>query len=391
MRYLPYILKHLRKNWIRTSSTVLGMAVCIFLICVLQTVLAAINFSLESASAERLWTRHSVSLVFPLPLSYKPRIAAVPGVRRVANASWFGGIYQDRKNFFANFAVDAEDYLDMSPELIVPADQRAAFLADRRGALVGRGLADKFGWKIGDTIQLESDIPPYRVGRPFEYIIRAIYDVDRVKNPGGDIMTMFFHYAYLYEATNKRAAAGTFVAQIDDPDKAGAISKAIDALFENSDAQTKTETEGAFVAGFISMAGNLALLLNAIGLAVAFTILLVTANTMSMAVRERRTEIAVLKTLGFSGRRVLGLILAEALLLGVLGGGVGLALGWASIKGLQGAPMLGAVMAMYPNVGLTPAVAALGMSLALVLAFASGLTPAISAYRSRVTEMLRQI
>jgi putative ABC transport system permease protein len=392
MKYLPYLLKHLRKNWVRTSSTVLGMAVCIFLICVLQTVLAAINFSLQSASAQRLWTRHAVSLVFPVPLSYRSRMESVPGVKRVAVANWFQGIYKDRKNFFANFAIDPpETYLDIYPEMKIPPDQRAAFLADRRGALIGRGLADKFGWKVGDTFQLESDITPYKVGRPFDFVIRAIYDADRVKNPGVDVMTMFFHYAYLYEATNKRVSAGTFVSEIDDPDKAGAISRAIDALFENSDAQTKTETESAFIAGFISMAGNLAFLLNAIGLAVAFTILLVTANTMSMAVRERRTEVAVLKTLGFSGRQVLGLILAEALLLGVLGGTLGLALGWASIQALQHAPMLGAVLAMYPNVGLTPSVAAIGMLLALFLAFAAGIVPALGAYRARVTEMLRQV
>jgi len=391
MKYLPYILKHLRRNWIRTSSTVLGMAVCIFLFCTLQTVLAAIDYSLQSASAQRLWTRHSVSLVFTLPLSYKARIAAVPGVQRVANSTWFGGIYKDRRNFFANFAIDPEDFLAIYPEIEVPADQRAAFLTDRRGALVGKGLAAKFGWKVGDTIQLESDIPPYRIGRPFDFVIRGIYDIDRAKNAGGDINSLYFHYNYLYEATDQRVQAGTYVLEIDDPDRAGAVGRAVDALFENSDAQTKTETEGAFVAGFVSLAGNLALLLNTIGLAVSFTILLVTANTMSMAVRERRTEIAVLKTLGFPGRLVLGLVLAEALTLGVLGGGLGLLLGWVSLKGLQEAPMLGTVLAFYPNVGLTPLVAVLALGLALVLALAAGFVPAVAAYRGRVTEMLRQV
>lgn len=391
MKYLPYILKHLRKNWIRTSSTVLGMAVCIFLFCTLQTILAAINFSLQSASAQRLWTRHAVSLVFPLPLSYKPRIAAVPGVRRVATASWFQGVYQDRRNFFANFAVDPEEYLDIYSEFQIPADQRQAFLADRRGALVGRGLADKFDWQVGDTIQLESDIPPYRVGRPFEFVIRAIYDADRVKNPGADVMSFFFHFQYLYEATGRSVEAGTYVVEIDDPDRAAAISQAIDALFDNSDAQTKTETESAFTAGFISMAGNLSFLLNAIGLAVAFTILLVTANTMSMAVRERRTEIAVLKTLGFPSAVVLTLILTEAMIIGVLGGSLGLLLGWSSIRAMQSAPMLGAILAFYPSLGLTPGVATVGMLVAVLLGLAAGIVPAISAYRARVTEMLRQV
>ena len=391
MKYLPYILKHLRKNWIRTSTTVLGMAVCIFLFCTLQTLLAAIDFSLQSASAQRLWTRHAVSLVFPLPLSYKSRIASVPGVRNVANATWFQGQYIDRRNFFANFAVDAEEYLQIYPELLVPPDDRAAFLADRRGALVGRALADKFGWKVGDAIQLTSDIPPYQIGRPFDFVIRGIYDADRVKNPGADVSSFFFHYEYLYEATNRRTQAGNYVIEIDDPNRAADVGQAVDALFANSDAETKTETEGAFVAGFISLAGNLSLLLNAIGLAVTFTILLVTANTMSMAVRERRKEVAVLKTLGFPGSLVLGLVLGEAFMLGLAGGGLGLVLGSLSISALQRAPMLGTVLTFYPNLGLTTRVAALGMALAVVLALMAGFVPAMLAYRSKVTEMLRQI
>ncbi|MGE3840980.1 MAG: ABC transporter permease [Vicinamibacterales bacterium] len=391
MKYLPYILKHLRKNWIRTSSTVLGMAVCIFLFCTLQTILAAINYSLQSASGQRLWTRHAVSLVFPIPLSYKSRIASVPGVQRVAVASWFQGVYQDRKNFFANFAVDAEEYISIYSEFQIPPEQRAAFLGDRRGALVGRGLANRFGWNVGDTIQLESDIPPYRIGRPFEFVVRAIYDADRVKNPGADINSMFFHFQYLYEATGRQVEAGTYVVQIDNPDRATEISQAIDTLFDNSDAQTKTETESAFTAGFISMAGNISFLLNAIGLAVSFTILLVTANTMSMAVRERRTEIAVLKTLGFPSRVVLALILTEATLIGLAGGSLGLLLGWTSIRALQSAPMLGAVLAFYPSLGLTPGVATVGMLVAIVLGLAAGISPAVSAYRARVTEMLRQV
>jgi len=391
MKYLPYILKHLRKNWIRTSTTVLGMAVCIFLFCTLQTLLAAIDFSLQSASAQRLWTRHAVSLVFPLPLSYKSRIASVPGVRNVANATWFQGQYIDRRNFFANFAVDAEEYLQIYPELLVPPDDRAAFLADRRGALVGRALADKFGWKVGDAVQLTSDIPPYQIGHHFDFVIRGIYDADRVKNPGADVSSFFFHYEYLYEATNRRTQAGNYVIEIDDPNRAADVGQAVDALFANSDAETKTETEGAFVAGFISLAGNLSLLLNAIGLAVTFTILLVTANTMSMAVRERRKEVAVLKTLGFPGSLVLGLVLGEAFMLGLAGGGLGLVLGSLSISALQSAPMLGSVLTFYPNLGLTTRVAALGMALAVVLALMAGFVPAMLAYRSKVTEMLRQI
>jgi putative ABC transport system permease protein len=391
VRFLPYVLKHLRRNWIRTGSTVVGMAVCIFLFCTLQTLLAAINYSLQSASASRLWTRNSVSLVFNLPLSYKPRVESVPGVRRVATASWFGGVYQDPKNFFANFAVDVEPYLLMYPEYIIPEDQRQALLADRRGALVGRGLADKYGWNVGDTVQLESTIPPYRIGRPFDFVVRAIYDADRQKNPGVDLNQFFFHFEYLDEATGRRVGAGTYVVEIDDPTQAGEISKAIDAVFENSNAQTLTETEGAFVAGFISLAGNLSLLLNAIGLAVTFTILLVTANTMSMAVRERRTEIGVLKTLGFPSRLVLWLVLAESLAIGLLGGGLGLLLGWGGIHLLTGLPMLGPALAGYPSLGLTPRVALGGMGIALLLGALAGVVPAMLAFRANITEALRTV
>jgi putative ABC transport system permease protein len=393
VRYLPYILKHLRKNWIRTLSTVAGLAVCIFLFCTLQTVLAAINYSLESASASRLWTRHETSIVFTLPLSYKPRIAAVEGVRNVANATWFNGIYKDQRNFFPNFAVDMPEYLAMYPEYLIPPDQAQALLADRRGALIGRGLADKFGWDVGDTFQLESTIPPYRAARPFDFVVRAIYDADTVRNPGVDLSQMFFHYEYLYQTlrNNPYVQAGTYVVEIVDPSQAAEVGARIDALFANSDAQTKTETESAFIAGFIALVGNLALLLNGIGLAVTFTILLVTANTMSMAVRERRTEIAVLKTLGFPGRLVLALVLAEALFLGVVGGVLGLGLGALTIRALIGAPMLGAVLAGFPNVGLTLEVAALGMTVAAVVGLLAGLPPALTAYRAGITETLRTV
>jgi putative ABC transport system permease protein len=244
---------------------------------------------------------------------------------------------------------------------------------------------------VGEAVQLTSDIPPYQIGRPFDFVIRGIYDADRVKNPGADVSSFFFHYEYLYEATNRRTQAGNYVIEIDDPNRAAQVSEAVDALFANSDAETKTETEGAFVAGFISLAGNLSLLLNAIGLAVTFTILLVTANTMSMAVRERRKEVAVLKTLGFPGALVLALILGEALLLGIAGGGLGLTLGSLSISVLQSAPMLGSVLTFYPNIGLTTRVAALGMVLAVALSLMAGFVPAMLAYRAKVTEMLREV
>lgn len=394
MKFLPYVLKHLRRNWIRTLSTVAAMSVCIFLFCTLQTVIEAVNWGLKSANASRIITRHAVSLVYNMPVAYQDRIRQIPGVKQVAKSNWFYGFLgstPDFKNFFANFAVDPEEYLQIYPEYILTDEEKASFLADRRGCLVGPETAKKFNWKVGDTFQLESVIPPYRVGKPFEFVIRGIYKVDDVRYPGTDGRLMFFHHKYLMESTRDRAQVGTFNIEIDDPQKAASISKAIDSMFENSDRQTKTETEAAFRAGFVSLAGNLALLLNGIGIAVTFTILLVTANTMSMAVRERRTEIAVLKTLGFPSGLVMALILGEALTLGVLGGGLGLLLGAGMIKVLPSLPMVGDAVRQFPNLGLSSTVAALGFSIAVLLGLMAGLVPALQAYRSRITEMLRTV
>lgn len=398
MKYLTYILKHLRRNWIRTASTVLGMAVCIFLICTLQTVLSAVEYSLQAASASRLVTRHFVSLNFNLPLSYEPRIAAVPGVRRVAVSNWFGGVQggattggESFRNFFTNLAVEAEPYLAMYPELQVPEDQKRAFMADMRGCIIGRALVERFGWQIGDTFQLESFIPPYRKREAFDFVVRGIYAVDRTRYPSFDDALMLFHFKYLLEGTGRQVGVATYVVELEDPDQAGPVSRAIDALFENSDAQTRTETEQAFFAGFMAMAGNLALLLNLIAVAVTFTILLVTANTMSMAVRERRTEIAVLKTLGFSSGLVMGLILAEATALGALGGGLGLLLAWTTVHSLGSLPAIGAIFGAYPDLGLLPGVATAAFGLALFLGLVAGLVPSALAYKARVTEMLRQV
>jgi len=393
MKFLPYVLKHLRRNWLRTASTVLAMSVCIFLFCTLRTFVAAVTWNLQSASGTRLVTRHAVSLVFNLPISYEARIAAIPGVRSVARTNWFGGSRRpnDFKDFFPNLAVEAETYLPMHPEFILPDDQKRAFLEDLRGCIVGRKTADKFGWKIGDTFQLESFIPPYRTGKPYEFVVRGIFDTDPARFPGTDTTLMFFNWKYLYESTGERVGVGTYVIEIADPAQASALSRAVDALFDNSDAQTKTETEAAFRAGFVSLAGNLALLLNGIALAVMFTILLVTANTMSMAVRERRTEIAVLKTLGFPSSLVMALILTESIVLGALGGGVGILLGQQMIKALPSLPFIGDAVRGFPNLGLSAAVAGLGFGTAIALGLAAGLVPAVLAYRARITEMLRQV
>jgi putative ABC transport system permease protein len=394
MRFLPYLARHLRHSWIRTSSTVVAMSLCIFLFCTLETVVQAITWNLKSASASRLITRHSVSLVFNLPRAYKERLARVPGVKAVTGYNWFGGVLgipPDPKKFFPNFAIEGEPYLDMNPEYVLGPEQRKAFLADRRACIIGPDLAEKFGWKVGDMIQLTSMVPSYQTGRPFELVVRAIYGVDKGRHPGTHEGLLFFNYDYLNEALGGRAGHSMYKLLIEDPSQAGSVSRAVDDMFENADPPTRTETEGAFRAGLVSMAGNLALLLRGIGLAVSFTILLVTANTMSMAVRERGTEIAVLKTVGFPNRLVMGLVLGEALFLGALGGGLGLLLGRMAIHALPRVPLLGAAVMGFPNLGLIPGVAALGMGLALLLGFFAGLFPALGAYRARIADMLRDV
>jgi len=413
MKYLPFVLKHLRRNWVRTGSTVVAMAVCIFLLCTLRSVLSEVDGMLAASQANRLVTRHAVSLTFSLPMAYEGRLQSIPGVKRVAKTTWFGGSLPAKKeaqqdggagaesattdwsNFFNNMAVDVETYFAMYPEMVIPADQWKTLIETRSGCVIGSKLAKKFNWKVGDKFFLESFIPPYRRrGGPFEFVVAGIYDADLSKYPGTDVNSMFFHYEYLKEGVAPRdIGVGTFAVEIENGDDAGKMSKAIDALFENSSAATLTETEQAFKAGFIAMAGNLALLLNGIGLAVAFTILLVTANTMSMAVRERRTEIGVLKTLGFSSAHVMGFVVGEALVLGVLGGALGVFGSQALLYFISNTPGVADILAGIGLSGLElkPDVAAIGFFVAVILGLCAGFIPALSAYRARITDILRTV
>jgi putative ABC transport system permease protein len=350
-----------------------------------------------------------VSLTFNLPIAYEGRIQSVPGVKRVAKTMWFGGSLPAKKegqaegadsttdwsNFFNNMGVDAENYFAIYPELVIPPDQWQSFKETRQGCVIGSKLAKKFNWKVGDKFFLESFIPPYRRrSGPFEFVVSGVYDADLAKYPGTDVSTMYFHYDYIKEGVAPRdIGVGTFMVEINDGSQAASMGKAIDGLFENSSATSITETEQAFKASFISMAGNLALLLNGIGLAVAFTILLVTANTMSMAVRERRTEIGVLKTLGFSSAHVMGFVVGEALLLGVLGGALGVFGSQALLYVVSHAPGVTEILAGIGLSGLElkPAVAVLGFFIAVVLGLFAGLVPAVSAYRARITDILRTV
>ena len=389
MKWIPFILRHLWQNWIRTASTAAGIAVCIFLFCMLQTFVASLHGSLNPG-APRLITQNNVSRFYSLPNAYEERIRAVPGVIRVAAANYFGGM-RDANNpdsEFANFAVEAENFLAIYPEYMLTEAEKNAFLGDQHGCIVGRALAEQFNWKAGDAVQLTSNI--YRTAKPYEFVISAIYQTDQTRYPGTSEAALFLHYKYLDEMTGRKAGVRTFRMQIADPQAAGVISHAIDDLFENSDAQTHTETEAQYRANAGILGGNLVLLLNGIGLAVIFTLLLVTANTMSMAVRERRTEIGVLKTLGFSARLVLGLILAEGFLLGVSGAAAGLLLGRFLVDALPVLPVIGELVRSFPKMNVPPMIEAAGILMGMSLGTVASLFPSLFAYRARVTELLRQ-
>jgi len=395
MKYLPFVLKHLKRNWIRTTSTLVGLALCVFLICVLQTVLYAIRKTTEDADPSRLITRHAVSVNFRLPESYKPRIQAIPGVQTVAMSTWFGGVYRDIKDSFPNFAVESEDYFRMYPEIRIPPDQYKNYLQDMQGIVIGSEVAAKHGLTIGDQIQMQNALtsPQYRVRAPLKFNVRAIYTADPDSASRVNLGMAFFHHKYLYEAFRSSGGsfpgAATFNIKIENPSQTGAVMRAIDTKFENSDVQTKTETEGAYLAAFIKLTGNLTGLLNTVGVAVAFTILLVTANTMSMAIRERRTEIAVLKTLGFSGGLVMTLVIAEALALGMIGGLIGVALAQATVGHMSQLPFMGLMLGNIAGLSVSPLVAAISFSIAVVVGVAAGFAPAFGAYRARITDMLR--
>ena len=405
MKFLPFIFRHLSRRWIRTGSTVVAMALCVFLFCTLQSVLAQLDRLIEGRSPRRLVARNGVSFIFGLPLFYAERIQAVPGVKRVAATTLFGGLLMAKKegkaeegseftidwtNVFSNAAVDAKPYFAMSPELMVPEDQFREFMRDLQGCVMGRQLAEKFGWRIGDRFFLQSFVAGLRKqSGPFEFVVRGFIDTDLAKYPATETNLMFFHHRYMNEGLGPFSGTGLFTIELDDPARAGEVSSAIDALFENSSNQTLTETEKAFMAEFMSMAGNLTVLLNGIGLAVSFAILLVTANTMSMAVRERRTEIAVLKTLGYTSAQVTGLILAEALLLGALSGALGLGGTQLILWALNRVP--GTTLAGLSAVELRLPVALLGFGAALLLGLAAGFMPAWSAYRARITDTLRTV
>ena len=315
MKFLPLVWKNLFRRKIRTLFTVLSILVAFMLFAYLAAVRVAFSLGVEVAGADRMITMHKVSFIQPLPEAYQGRIEAVEGVIDVTHASWFGGIYQDPQNFFAQFAVVPEDWLVMYPEYLLEDAEREVWLGDRTGAVVGRDLADRFGWEVGDRIPLQGTIYRTQNDGPWEFTIDGIFEADQA---GVDTSQFFFNYEYLAEAnTQGRGAVGYYVIRIDDPARSVDVAAAVDERFANSQAETKTSTEQAFAQEFANQVGDVGSMITAIVIAVLFTILLVTANTMAQSIRERTSELAVLKTLGFSNLGVLVLVLAESLLIPV--------------------------------------------------------------------------
>ena len=379
MKYLPLVLANLGRHKRRTALTIASVALALFLFASLRTVVTTLAATASFGSAKRLVVTNATGIVFPLPIAYANRLRAVPGVEGVSWANWFGGRYGDGKRFFANFAVDAESYLAMYPELQLPPEQREAFLHERSSVLVGRRLLDVFGWHLGQDVTLQGTIFP----GDWTFTIRGVYTPsDRAI---GDDM-LLFHHDYFDERIGRAGIAGWYIVRIADPNQAAQLAKTIDDQFRNSSSPTKTGTEKAFNASFATMWGNVSLLMGTIGLAVVFAILLVTANAMMMSARERIGEGAVLKTIGFSDRTLFTLVLVEAGAIALTGAAIGLG----SAKLLYRATNFNAA-GFLPGFDVTRSTLLLGTGVALVLMLASGLVPAVRAARLPVIQALRHV
>jgi putative ABC transport system permease protein len=384
VKFLPLVWRNLLRRKIRTIFTVLSIFVAFVLFGVLMAIRAAFSFGVELAGQDRLMVIDKISLIQPLPLSYMGRIAQVEGVKDVSHANWFGGYYQEVGNQFATMAVEPESWLRMYPEFDVPADQKKAWLEDRTGALVGADTMKKYGWKVGDRVPIQGTIFRRPDGGPWEFTIRAVYDS---KQKGTDKTNFWFHWDYLNETVQSAAfhdQVGWYVIKVDDPDHSADIAGRIDALFANSPVETKTSTEKAFVSDFAKQIGDIGSIMIAIVAATMFTILLVSANTMAQSIRERTSELAVLKTLGFGDGRVLSMVLLESCVIAIVGGALGLALSYAIIS--QGDPTHGLLPAFF----FPPKDIVIGAALVLTLGLLAGLLPAWQAGRLRIVDALRR-
>ncbi|GJH17059.1 ABC transporter permease [Caballeronia novacaledonica] len=383
MFVLKLILRNALRHKLRTTLTVLGLTIAVLAYGLLHTVVDAWYAGAAAASNARLVTRNAISLVFPLPLAYENRIRGVDGVTLVARSNWFGGVYRDPKNFFAQFAV-SDNYLDLYPEFIVPDQQRADYQRDRKGALIGRQLADQYGFKVGDVIPLKGTIYP----GTWDFVVRGIME-------GRDDSTitrqLIFHYDYLNETirkTTKRTVdqVGVYVVGIKDPDDAAVVSRNIDNVFKNSLAETLTETEQAFQLGFVAMSNQIIAAIRVVSYVVILIIMAVMANAMAMSARERTTEYATLKALGFGPGFLSMLVFGESMAICAIGGGIGI---------LATPPMAEvfkhATGGVFPVFMVSHETMLLQAACAFVVAMAAAIVPAVQASRVRIVEGLRAI
>src|SRR3954463_2226045 len=382
LRYLPLILKNCWRNRRRTVLTIASIGISMCLLGVMMTMYHAFYLSEpQDEGARRLVVRNRVSLTVPIPISYMSRIKQIPGVREVMIGNWFGGTYKDNrdpKNMFARFAVEPEKLFHVYGEMRIPDEEKQAFIHDRAGCIVGRDIAKTHGFKVGDRIPMMGDIYPGN----YEFTVRGIFDWPRASD------VMYINKEYVEQALpeRRRGVVGLYYVLIDDPNNAGRISSAIDTEFRNSPAETKTETEQAFTVGFLSLLGNVKMFLIAISGAVTFTILLVSANTMAMSVRERVREVGVLKTLGFAPGAILGLILGEAFAISLAGGLIGYLISTGLMRGIAKSP-IGGFLPTLPLI--EPGVAAACIGTAGLVGLMSSLVPAMGASRMSIVQALR--
>ena len=384
MKFLPLVWRNVWRRKVRTTFTLLSIFVAFLLFGLLMTIRETFSLGVDLAGLDRLMVIHKISIIMSLPVSYQSQLRSVSGVETVTHNTWFGGVYQDPTNFFSSIATEPEPYFSMYPEIHIPPEQMKAWAADRQGAVIGVDLAKRFGWKIGDRIPLKGTI--YRTkngGDAREFNIVGIYDGD----PGVDKTGFFFRYDYLDENRQINSGAGTvgwYVIKIKDPSRSNEMATIFDGMFANSAYETNTTTEKGFIDGFAKQIGDIGSIMIGILVAVLFTILLVVGNTMAQAVRERTSELAVLKTLGFSNVGILSLVLAESMFVAVAGGGLGLAAAWAIVA--RGDPTGGL---LSPFV-LPQRDVLLGIAVIACVGLAAGLLPAAGAMRIKITDALRK-
>ncbi len=386
MKILKLVYRNLLRHKLRNVLTILGVAVALFMFGTVRTIVTAWSFGVEAASVDRLVTRHAVSFIFPLPYSYREQILNLSDVKKVSYASWFQGIYKDRSlsNFFPRLAVDPETIFDVYPEYIVPKDQLEAFKKQRNSCVIGQKLVDQHGFKIGDVIPVRGDIYP----GDWEFTIVGIY---KGNNKTADETQMFFSWDYLNERNRQTGSfatdqVGWYIIQIKNPNEAASVSGSIDALYVNSAAKTKTETEKAFQQSFVSLSGAIITSLEFVSYVIIGIILIVLANTIIMSARERIREYAVLRTLGFTTFHVVGLIIGESLFISLIGGIVGIILTFPAASAIGTA-----FPTMFPVFTVAPSTVVIAFGFSLLVGIIASIFPSFHAAKMRVVDGLRQI